>query len=366
MSRTFLDIAMDPHGAAAERSRRAGTPLGVAFSSYFPLEVFDAFGLAGVFLPMVARPRYPLADAAIQAYTCAYMRSCAESVLSGDLPVGLVGSVSGCDALTSLPGVFAASGVAVPVVHLRLPIAVWSSAAPRQADLVLLEFCREAERALGRPLDAMALERAAERRQEVRKRVAGLLARMASGEVASSWVYGAAFAAQVLDPDEFLDRLPAEEAQAPRSAPGSIPVLLSGSVLPSPQVVLDLESLGARVVADDTCHGTRGCSRRVEGPSPDPLARVAMSLVARAAHGPDRFVGMDRVRGVVALAKAAGARAAVLFLEKYCDPHAFEAPSLVGALRNAGIPAVVVESDRDPGLSSRDRTLVQTLLETMP
>ncbi|HOI10551.1 MAG TPA: 2-hydroxyacyl-CoA dehydratase family protein [Myxococcota bacterium] len=358
--RSLMDLAMDPVSGARERAAARTRRIGLAFAGDFPLELFEAFGLHGACLPAAPKETYPQADALLQAYTCGFVRSCAEAVLSGRLPLALVGTLSGCDAQTNLPGVLMAAGVAVPVLNLRMPIRVGTDAAGRQARAALVDFCRQAERALGSPLDPAALAQATVRHQEVRVRLTALFDGLANGGSAVH-AYAAALAARVLDPEAWLAALDAEPAtQAP---PGGVPILLSGSILPSMQAVVDLVETGCRIVADDTSTGMRSARRRVATDGADPMDALADSLVAPEPHGPERLGDVDRPAAVARRAADAGARAAVLLRQKFCDPQAFEAPALIAALRAVGIPAVVIESDRLPGLSGRDRTLVQTLLE---
>lgn len=359
-------VADDPLAQALARSSAEDRPLGVALSSYVPLEVLDAFHLCAVRLPGRPRDGYPRADGVLQAYACTYVRAGLESVLAGDLPLGLVATASGCDAVTAIPGILGAAAPAVPVAHLRLPIAMESEAAERHATLALLDFCRDVEALLGRPLDPGVLESATADREAVRIRLGGLFGRLPTRDLPASRVYAAAIAAQVLAPRDFLaladEALPVDAV--PARAPG-IPLLLSGEVLPSVAFVRDLESLGAAVVADDTNTGTREAGRRVRRDEPNRLKAVAESLVRRPLHSPERFV-TGRPKAVAARARDAGARAAILLHNKFCDPCAFEAPSLLAALKAAGIPALVLEVDRQAGLTGGDRTRVQTLLEALP
>ena len=359
-------VADDPFGEARSRAASEGRALGLGLSSYFPLEVFDAFGLAGVRLPPRAMDGYPLADGVLQAFACATVRSMIETLLRGDLPVGLVGSTSGCDAVTTVPGILNAAMPSLPVVSLRLPIAVESEAADRHATLALLDLCRETEAILGRPLDLGALEAAVVDREAVRIRVGNLFGRLPVRDIPASSVYAAAVAAQVMAPSEFLaacdDAFPIDAAP---SGMDGIPILLSGEMIPSVQWIRDLEAMGATIVCDDTNTGTREAGRRVRRDPPNRLQAIAESLVHRPVHSPERFVS-GRPRGVAARAREAGAKAALLLHYKFCDPSAFEAPSLVSALKEVGIPAIVLEVDRQITLMGGDRTRVQTLLEALP
>jgi benzoyl-CoA reductase/2-hydroxyglutaryl-CoA dehydratase subunit BcrC/BadD/HgdB len=359
-------VADDPIAEARSRAALEGRALGLGLSSYFPLEVFDAFGLAGV--RMLPRPMdgYPQADGVLQAFACAPVRSMLETLLQADLPIGLVGSTSGCDAVTTVPGILNAAMPSLPVVSLRLPIAVESEAADRHATLALLDLCREAEAILGRPLDLGTLETAVIEREAVRVRVGDLFGRLPLRDIPASRAYAAAIAAQVMAPRAFLALCDAAfPADAAPTGTDGIPILLSGELVPSVQWIRDLESLGAAIVSDDTNTGTRDAGRRVRRDPPNRLKAIAESLMHRPVHSPERFVS-GRPRGVAARAREAGVKAAILLHYKFCDPSAFEAPSLVAALKEVGIPSLVLEVDRQITMTGGDRTRVQTLLEALP
>lgn len=355
--------ARNPAGELAERSRRG--PLAVAFSSAVPLEVLDALGLEAAWLPALPASTTPRADALLQAFTCAYTRAAAELVLSSSLPVGLVAAASGCDAQTALQGVLLD---AAPLATLKLPIAVDGPAASRQAEGALREFVAAAESAVGRRLDAPRLKAACELREGVRVRVTRAFEAMAAGRLPAARAYELAIASQVMDPVSFLDAAGPADGDGATTAPpddGSVRLMLSGAHVPSVAVIEDMASHGARVVLDDTETGTRGASRRLPLEGPDPLRAIAGSLLDGCAHGPVRVVpGRSRVEGLVEAADEAGVDAALLLHYRCCDPHAFEAPALLRALREAGIPGVVVEVDRDPTLSARDLARLQALVES--
>lgn len=353
--------ARDPVGALRERVEASGRDLGLAFSSYFPLEVADAFDLEGAWLPNLTAPDYPAADAELQSFVCNPVRAAVEAVLTAGLPIGLLATTTGCDARLAMGGVFRQERVPAPTVMLRLPVAVGTEASARQAERALRAFCDEARDVLGRGLDEDALRAACEARQTVRERVADLLDRMGDS-VPAVQAYGAALASQVLAPGAVLEALDSSRLEGGAVGSG-VRVLVSGSSLPSLQAIEDLESLGAVVVADDTCTGTRAASRRV-APGDDLLASIARSLVERPSHGPVMVeAGRARVDRVVALARRREARAAVFLCHKFCDPHAFEVPVLRRALEDAGVACLEIEMDREPGLSARDRMRVETLVE---
>lgn len=366
MNAILEHAARDPVGALRERAEASGQELALAFSSYFPLEVADAFALEGAWLPNLSAPDYPAADAELQSFVCNPVRGAVEAVLTAGLPIGLIATTTGCDARLAMGGVFRQEGVAAPTVMLRLPVMTGVGASLRQAASALRSFRDEAEAALDRRLDPEVLRESCATRQAVRERVADLLDRMGDG-VGAVFAYTAALASQVLAPGAFLDAMRGVP-DVPRPPTKGIRTLVSGSSLPSLQIIEDLESLGAVVAADDTCTGSRGASRRVEmgRDDDDLLDAIAASLVGRPLHGPVMVEpGAARVERVVSLARRREVRAAVFLRFKFCDPHAFEVPTLRRALEEVGVACLDLEVDREPGLSPRDRMRVQTMLEAL-
>ena len=355
--------ANDPVATLNSRVQASGKPLGLAFSSYFPLEVLDALGLEGAFVPPVPKPDYPEAEAIFQAFVCNCMRSAADTILAGGLDVGLLAATTGCDSRLALATTLRTAGVDAPVAMFRLPVIVGSPIAIKQAGAALIEFCAESGTAIGSDLDKDALVLACREREKVRIRLANLFDGLGNNGTGASTVYTAAVAAQVMAPGEFLQ---AADGDLPvvDNVPTGARILLSGSSIPSPKIFEDLESLGARVVVDDTCTGTRAACRRVGPLDGDPLEAIGASLINRPLHGPTMMEpAHERIRQLVDTARARRVQAAILLHYKFCDPHAFEAPGLVKAFEDASIRCLVLEVDREPALAARDRTRVETLLE---
>jgi benzoyl-CoA reductase/2-hydroxyglutaryl-CoA dehydratase subunit BcrC/BadD/HgdB len=353
--------ARDPVAVLAERGRRG--PLGIAFSSSVPLEVLDAFGLEAAWLPVLPADSTPRADGLMQAFTCTYTRAAAELALAASLPVGLVAHASGCDAQTALQGILLGS---LGMVSLKLPIAVAGPSATRQARGALREMIAAAAALLGREPDAAVLSEACALRGKVRARVTEAFGSVAAGRMPAVRAYETAVASQVMAPAAFLDAAAAPAPGHAASPEGRVRVLVSGAHVPSVRAIEGIESVGAAVVLDDTETGTRGASRRVRADAPDILDAIADSLVDGMVHGPVRVLpGRSRIDRLIEAASDAEVAAAVLLHHRCCDPHAFEAPALTDALREAEIPSVLIEIDRDSSLSARDLARVQALVESI-
>lgn len=362
--------ARDPVGALRERAQGSGRELGLAFSSYFPLEVLDALDLEGAWLPNLCSPDSPEADAELQAFVCNPVRAAVQAVLGEGLPIGLFATTTGCDARLALGGVLRQDRVTAPTVMLRLPVSVGTRTSVTQGVNAVRAFCSEAEAALDRHLDPEVLAEACLARQAVRERVSDLLERMGD-EVGATAAYTAARASQVLAPRVFLDAMRASP-EPPGPPRNGVRTLISGSSLPSLRLIEDIESLGAIIVADDTCTGLRGVCRRVALPEDASshcevvLDAIGRSLIERPWHGPVMVEpGRARAERIVAMARRRKVRVAIFVRFKFCDPHAFEVPLLSRALEEVGVTSLDLEVDREPGLSSRDAMRLQTMLERL-
>jgi benzoyl-CoA reductase/2-hydroxyglutaryl-CoA dehydratase subunit BcrC/BadD/HgdB len=358
--------ARDPVAELRRRCEASGRPLALALSSYVPVEVLDAAGFEAAWLPPLCRARYPVADGSVQSYVCAVVRSAVEAILGGELPVAIVATASGCDAMTAVPGILSQERASAAAVAVRLPIAVGGESGRTLARSAVKEFADAVSAVAGRPLDSGTLESAIRLRERVRVALSDRFSRLPDPR--PSVAYTLARAAQVLAPADFLDALERGGEPDAFDASGKVRVLLSGDQVPSDQAIRDIETLGVIVAADDTETGTRSACRRVGFQAPDRLSAIADSLVDRTLHGPTRVESdlRARVGRIVALARQAEIRAAVFCPFKFCDPHAFEVPELMTALRQAGIPSLLIEVDREEGLGPRDLTRIQTLVEALP
>ncbi len=374
MHEIFLEIARDPIGYLQSWAKGSTRELALTFSGLFPLELLDAMGFHGVWLPPVLRNRYNRADTMLQVFMCSRARSFVDVVAGSELPVAAIGAVTDCDAKDVIPGVLHAGGCETPVVTLRMPIRVDTPAAVDFAVNGVRHWVAEAEHAFNRRLDPDLLAGACALRLRTRQRLSEMFQKLGT-EVDPVFAYSAAVSAQVMEPEAFLHALDAAPWPKPDHKRRMIPVLMSGSELPNIKIIEDLAGLGALIVLDDTETGTRAASRPVQHPgcqdaeTPPPpdldglLEAIGAGIVYKK-HGPTKVSPAgNRIQGIVSAALDRGVQAAVLGLFKFCDPHAFEAPALIEQLKMAGIHSIVVETDKETGLLARERTRLQTLLE---
>ena len=99
----------------------------------------------------------------------------------------------------------------------------------------------------------------------------------------------------------------------------------------------------------------------------DLMTRVARATLHRppcartiSANEPGRIA-----RQVVERAQDAGARGVIVHVMKFCDPYLARIPALRGALREAGLPTLVLEGDCTLRSLGQQRTRVEAFMEML-
>jgi benzoyl-CoA reductase subunit C len=105
-----------------------------------------------------------------------------------------------------------------------------------------------------------------------------------------------------------------------------------------------VESLGAVVVVDEHCTGTRYFWNQVEldGSLHDSLAA---RYIDRPACPSKDWPERTRIPHVLSLAREYDVQGAILIQQKFCDPHELDIPAIKAALEGAGVQTLFLEFD---------------------
>ena len=150
-------------------------------------------------------------------------------------------------------------------------------------------------------------------------------------------------------------------------------LLLWGPEIDDPALYELIESLGANVVADDTCLGTRFFSSDVEKTN-DPLEGLSQHylgdiycprFIRGKGEGGDTFEAdlEERFGHLKRFARAASANGAILYVMKFCDLHEFDAPDVRDYLEKNGVRVLHLESDYTMAAIGALRTRIEAFLE---
>jgi bzd-type benzoyl-CoA reductase N subunit len=164
-----------------------------------------------------------------------------------------------------------------------------------------------------------------------------------------------------------------ERSDGPQKKPYRL--LVWGSVLDNTALIEMIESVGANVVMDDTCVGSRAYFPVVEA-TDDPLDGLAYRYlvglkcpraIRNADYGEAKKDYMkdleDRFGYIKDYAEEWNVNGVILQTVRYCDSHGYEIPGLSDYLNHIGLPNIFIEHDYSEGALAPLRTRVQGFLE---
>lgn len=332
--------------------------------SYVPAEILHAAGFTPVRLRGTSS-QLRRADSHLPSYTCALCRGALDQMLAGDLDL-LAGAAFAhtCDTMQALADLWrVCSGAPQCVVTAMLPASLDGPSSRAYLVAELVRFRQRLEELGGRSIRDEDLLASIDLYDETRRLVLHLTSlrqRLAAGDF-----YAILDAAQTMPRSLFnplLSSLLQELATAPVRA-GGPRLFLAGAVLDDPGLTTMIEELGGQVVGDDLCSGSRHFFGQV-GRSGDPIASLADYSLGRPPCPSKLNRSLDPARALLEQVRATSADGLVFFLEKSCEPHAFQVALLRPALEQAGIPCLHLEMEQTPNTEGL-RTRLQAFLETL-
>ncbi len=167
-----------------------------------------------------------------------------------------------------------------------------------------------------------------------------------------------------IPPEKYLDlleQLASDLTRLPGEAPGGIPVLVSGSLIESPNIFAAIQSAGGVVAGDDFCAGYRQLLP-VDGQGDSPIDQLIDRYMTRSPC-PARTRATSRSAELCRLLGQNGARAVIFVVQKYCTPHLSDIPILSAELRKNGYPVLLIEMDESWEVSGQTRTRLESFFE---
>ena len=141
-------------------------------------------------------------------------------------------------------------------------------------------------------------------------------------------------------------------------------IVTTGFILDAKAVLNVLEDNKLRIVGDDIAHETR--QFRTDVPKKE-TALLSIASQWSDIEGCSFAYDPHRIRGkkVAELAKQRKADGVVFALLKFCDTEEYDGPILLEDIRDAGLPEVTIEIDRESGSIEQIRTRIQTFAEML-
>jgi len=347
---------------ALTEARAAGWKIAAVLPIHSPRALLRAFGVHPMEVWGPPGVESDLGSRHFQAYTCAIVRNAA----------GFLGGAGGrlvdcilvphtCDSLQGLGCVlqgFVPTGRPVFTLYH-----------PRGSDEAHVEFLARELRALaerltslagGRPTDA-DLHHALDRESAADALFADLCRNRHAYDLNDRELYAALRSREFLGLDAF-SALVRSLPRRPRRS-GRVPLLMSG-IVPEPMDLFDrVEGMGAQVVADDlACAGRRVYA---DNGDDDPYRRLARQLLS-APPDPTRGASVaSRTAHLVEEMERSGARAALFYNVKFCEPELFFLPLQRQALEARGWPTLYLEEELPSRLPAQAANRLEAFLEVL-
>ncbi len=373
----YLDRSQRARELKAEGRRIIGYPC-----VYVPLEMLTALGLVPYRICGDMKEPVTEADRALPTSFCPIMRTCLDCALKGknDFLDGMV-AIHSSDPQEKTARVWE-SYTDYPYFHfIDMPVTARSEALEYFVSQ-LHDFKKTLEEFSGTELSAAKLETAIEHhnRQRALMRDLSELTKPAPPLVSGTEVVQTVkslMSLPVLEGNELLVEI-MTEARNRRDRPErkAARLLTWGSTTDDTDIMQILESK-ANVVMDESCGGIRAFRSEVRS-SPDPirgLAEYYLNEITCARSFRQAGIGETKKSYDRDLASRFGylksiieewnIDGAIMLLVRYCDPFAFEMPSLKDYFKELGVPSTYIEYNYTAGSLAPLRTRVEAFLETL-
>ncbi|MFQ5826371.1 MAG: benzoyl-CoA reductase, bzd-type, subunit N [Dehalococcoidia bacterium] len=349
------------------KEQTGGRVVGV-FCSYVPEELIYAAGALPVRVLGSHEPQ-DVAEPHIFSMFCPFSRDVLAQGLTGkyDYLDGIVHALS----CIHLRQAFDSWQTHVPTSYgyfFPMPAHLQSPHAQQHLEFELQEFKGSLEEWTGKPITDTALDEAIEvynRNRRLMRQVYELRKNtppLVSGVEAMEMVLASMFMDK-REHNQLLERWLEELPQRQNGIEPGIRLMVLGSENDDREVLRLVESLGANVVIDDHCTGSRYFWSEVL-PGEDRLAAIASRYIDRPPCPSKDLVERRRFDHVLKLAEDYGVQGAILIQQKFCDPHEFDIPPLKALFEERSIPSLFLEFDMTVPVG-QIRTRIEAFLEIM-
>jgi benzoyl-CoA reductase/2-hydroxyglutaryl-CoA dehydratase subunit BcrC/BadD/HgdB len=377
----FDFVVSEAHGLRiqelVEHRQKGGTVIGT-FCVFVPEDVI--FALGGIPVGLCAGADFPIGDSdgLVPRNTCPLIRASLGFKISRTCPYiqasDLVIGETTCDGKKKM---FEVLGQHHPTYVMEVPQKRTEAARALFIEEVKALIAR-LETESGRKLDAAALatatakveaKKAAMRRVNAARKatpapISGLDALLVSQ--ISFYDDIDRFTGKV---NELADELETRAASARSAYQDSTPRLLhAGTPIPLPDWKLHsiVESCGGVIVGEESCVGSRYYTTTTpahDGSLDGQIEAIADRLLST--HCACFTPNSERVDDIVTMAREQGADGVILYSLSFCQTYANEAIKAERALKDAGIPALTLESDFSASDSAQLATRVQAFMEVL-
>lgn len=336
--------------------------------TYVPVEILEAGGLYPMRI-MGGAEDTTLADAHLYSNNCSFARNCLELALRKeyDFLEGVVAAFT-CDAIRRLFDIWSLY-LNTPFTHIiALPHKITENTTRYYKEELSL-FKEALEKHLGKKITDDQLQKAIALHNETRSLLKELyeLKKAPSVPISGSETMEVILAGMVLPKAKYnpmLKQLLRQlKSSAPRAGNGNVRILISGSYIDNPQYLRVIEELGADVVVDDLCNGSKYFWDMVDtkGNPMDAIAKRYLERIPCARVRPST----RRIDHLSQLVKDYHVEGVILEAIKFCDLYQEDQPLIKKRLKELDVPLLYLEREYLMSGVSQMRTRIQAFLENI-
>lgn len=339
--------------------------------SYVPEELIMAAG----FHPMrlfSSNPVIQMADKHLQSYCCSPVRGLLEDALTGRLNF-LDGTVfpHACDTIQRLSDIWRLNTSYPFFTDLIWPVKLNTDSSRTYVIEILKRFKKELETISNSPINNNQLKEAVSISNQIREHIHTIYTFMSSapGTITAQDLYTMIRASMVMDRSEVAARLSnIVKALLQHSNPDKTTdlkrVVVSGALCDFPTLTQTIESAGACIVSDDFCTGQRWFDGQIDINN-DLLTAIAERYIQRMSCPAKHRSLTERQENLVSLVRNNHADGVIFLLTKFCDPHAFDYPTLTTALEDHQIKSILIETEESSQPSGQVVTRLETFIQML-
>ncbi|MDZ7699919.1 MAG: 2-hydroxyacyl-CoA dehydratase family protein [Deltaproteobacteria bacterium] len=348
--------------AQKEMGRRV---MGV-FPAQYPREILWAMHMtpAEIWDPPVEISR---ANAHLQPYICSVVKSGLELILAGkcDFLDGFLFPHT-CDSIQNLASIINDYlTLKKPCYFFYHPKAPYKPSSRSYYIQQLKTLISTLEREMG-PLDPREFKASVARGRTLGALISSIYGQRRNGALTASNAdfYRTMRQGEYLHPDDFIPLLESFRVQnGGQHAPGPA-VILSGVLPNPPEILYLLDDLGVRIADDDLLN----CGRRwmVEGTqAQDPFEALADGYFSLPPCTTKESPIAERIRFLTRMIEKSGAKGVIFYMVKFCEPELFDVPIISEAIKQLGVPVLMLDVDINQGLTGQLTTRVEAFVEMM-
>lgn len=374
-----VDQIYQDRGQRARELKAEGKKIIGYLCSFVPVEMITAADLVPYRITGSMKEPVTQANNYLEAIACPFTRSALDLALRGNYSF-LDGFVipHACDNIVKLYDLWA-HNVEHSYAHFVNVPHTLSSASFEFFVAELNTFKTSLERFIGRDIPAEELGRSIQLHNEQRSLVRRLyelrrqdLPPISGAEVTK--VLMAVVSLPVTEANELLEGVinEVENRENAGMNKAASRLMICGTGNEDTTFIEMVEESGAKVVVDDLCFGTKPYWYEIEA-SGDPVAGLARGYLEkvncprtyRQSPGSHQEDLENRFGYIYQFARDFKVNGVILYILRYCDTHAFDAPDVREYLQGKGIPVLQLEEEYPISSISRLKTRVQAFLEML-